>query len=70
MGKIDQIAQERGETADTLIPRTIHEEGSVHNAAVALGVYPNAIRYWLKKHGRAVRRKTVTEVYELDKSHG
>jgi hypothetical protein len=69
LAKLAQLAASAGEPLETYIPRLIAEEGSIHKAAVRAGVYPSAIRYWLKKNNRAVRRKTYTEVYVLDGSH-
>jgi hypothetical protein len=40
-----------GEPLDKLIPRLLDEEGTVHGAAVRLGVYPNAIRQWARREG-------------------
>lgn len=60
MGKIDAIAQERGEAAEEFIPRLIREHGSIHKAAIALGVYPNAIRHWMGKNNfRLVVRRSI-----------
>lgn len=60
MAKLEQIASDAGESLETLIPRVIRETGSVHKAAIVLGVYPNAIRHWLDKNKlRLVIRRTV-----------
>jgi hypothetical protein len=59
--KLKDIADELGEPLETLIPRIVQEEGAVHRAAVRLGVAPNSINNWLKKHGyRPVTTMTVT----------
>lgn len=50
---LEQQARARfgGEPLDTLIPRLLSQEGTIHLTAVALGVYPNAIRHWCKSNG-------------------
>jgi len=50
-GKLAAIAQERGETIATLVPRTVIEQGSVLAAAASLGVAPNTLRYHLTRMG-------------------
>lgn len=60
MAKLEQIASDAGEPLETLIPRVIREQGSVHKAAIVLGVYPNAIRHWLEKNKlRLVVHRTI-----------
>jgi transcriptional regulator with GAF, ATPase, and Fis domain len=53
-----------GETPETLVPRTVREEGSVYGAAVKLGVSRNTIAYWLKKMGIKVETQRVTTIEE------
>jgi len=62
-GRLELIACQRGEPLDVLIPRLLDEHNHIaFQVAVELGVYPNTILYWLKKHnyqyegGRWVKR--------------
>lgn len=48
--KLEKAAQKHREPLETLIPRMVAEEGSIHKAAVRLGVYPNSIRHWMKSN--------------------
>ncbi len=50
-GKLIEIARERGEPLEKLIPRLLGELKKPHHVAVALGVYDNTIFYWLRRHG-------------------
>jgi len=66
-GKLAAIAQERGETIATLVPRTVIEQGSVLAAAAYLGVAPNTLRYHLTRLGyKPTVRSSV--VWELDET--
>lgn len=59
--RLKNIAQDYNEPLEVLIPRMITEEGSIHKAAIRLGVYPNAIQYWMKKNGyRLVTQQVAT----------
>jgi len=50
-GRLEVIACQRGEKLDTLIPRLLEKHSHIlYQVAVELGVYPNTIMYWLKKH--------------------
>lgn len=59
-GKLLKIAEQIGEPIDTLVPRMVEEEGSVHRAAYRLNVAPNTIIYWMRKLGFRADTKTVT----------
>ena len=58
--RLKEIAAKLGETPETLVPRTVREEGSIYGAAVKLGVSRNTIGYWLKKMGIKVETQRVT----------
>lgn len=57
--KLRKIEEKYGEPLDTLIPRLIKEHGSVFNAAIVLGVYPNTIYNWQKKRVRKASSPSV-----------
>jgi len=61
---LQQIAEERGEELHILIPRVIAKEGSIHKAAVALGVYPNTIHNWLRTNKLRVVKVQNAKVIE------
>lgn len=50
-GRLADIAKERGETIDSLVPRIVAESGSIRAAATELGVADNTIRHHLKRLG-------------------
>lgn len=51
-GNMARQAQERyGEDLDTLMPRLLKEYRTEYRIAVALGVYPFAVRAWLLRRG-------------------
>jgi uncharacterized protein YpmB len=54
-GKIKRIADERGVSPSELVAQAIAEHGSEFKAAIALGVYPNALR-WYREAKVTVRR--------------
>lgn len=54
-GKIIEMAKAEGKTPEAFISEKYAERKSVFGVAWALGVYPNAVRYWLKKAKRTRR---------------
>lgn len=62
MGKIERAAAAAGETAETYIPRIIEEEGTVHKAAIRIGVYPNTINFWLRRNNMRLVTERVAHV--------
>lgn len=65
ISKLQAVAAERGISVDELVFRTVEETGSVYKAAVALDVYPNAIRQRMRKMGyKPERRSAVIWVKE------
>lgn len=50
-GRLADIACERGESIDSLVPRIVAESGSIRAAATQLGVADNTIRHHLKRLG-------------------
>lgn len=65
MGKLERAAEAAGEPVDAFIERMIAEEGTIHKAAVRLGVYPNTIKAWLERNNmRIVTRRVVEPVGE------
>jgi len=66
--RLKEIAIERGVTIETLIPRTVSEEGSVYGAAVKLGVSRNTVSYWLKKMNIKVETNRVTTLEHQPKA--
>lgn len=63
MGKLEEAARAAGEPVETFIPRIVEEEGTVFNAAVRLGVYPNTIKNWMKRNNyQLVLKRTVEKV--------
>jgi len=61
---LKEAAKEKGETPETLVPKAVKEHGSIAAAAVALGVSPTTIRYWLKKLKIKVETRRVTTFAE------
>jgi hypothetical protein len=61
-GKLKQIADERNEPLEVIVPRQIEKAGSIFQAAVDLGVQPNALQQWLKRHGLKVVTRQVASV--------
>lgn len=59
-------ARQIGEPLESLIPRLIEEEGSIYRAALALGVTPNSIQYWLRKNNLAVETRQAAQVVERE----
>jgi hypothetical protein len=49
--KIRDIAKDRGETEEQIIGALMRELGTPYKVAVELGLYANAVRNWLLKHG-------------------
>ena len=66
--RLKEIATKLGETPETLVPRTVREEGTVYGAAVKLGVSRNTISYWIKKMGMKVETNRVTTLEEMPKA--
>lgn len=64
--RLKTIERERGEPLEALIPRLIKEEGTVFGAAVALGVHPNTISYWLRKNNLTVETRQTAQVVERE----
>lgn len=62
--RLKEIASQRGETPETLVPRTVREAGSVYGAAVKLGVSRTTISYWLKKLGIKVETQRIATFEE------
>lgn len=62
--RLKEIALERGETPETLVPKTVREEGSIYGAAVKLGVSRTTIAYWLKKMGIKVETQRIATFEE------
>lgn len=50
-GTLNRIAQEHGESLETLIPRLLREHKTVVKVAAHLDVYPHTIQNWLKRNG-------------------
>lgn len=51
-GRMQKNAQERyQQELSDVIPELLKTERTPYRIAVALGVYPGAVRYWLQKNG-------------------
>ena len=51
-GALEKQCQERyGESAKIVVPWLLESSFTPFRVAIALGVYPNTIRYWLSTHG-------------------
>lgn len=61
MGKIERAAAAAGEPTDAFLARVIQEEGTIHKAAVRLGVYPNTIKAWLERNKLQIVTRRVIE---------
>jgi hypothetical protein len=59
---LEKLAQERNVTVATLISQTIQEQGSIFRAAIALGVAPNSIQSWMKRHGYQLKTTAKIEL--------
>lgn len=67
--KIQTAAKARGVSIKELLVTTVAKEGTIFNAAHALGVHPNAVHYQMKRHGLiSVRSQGRTELMELQAS--
>lgn len=51
VSKLDRKAKRQGLTVPELCQNTLVKEGTLHKAAVALGVYDGTIRYHVRKLG-------------------
>jgi hypothetical protein len=60
MGVISEMAALKRLSTIDFVKAAIEEHGSVPKAAAALGVNPEAIKYWLRKYNlRVVSRRVV-----------
>lgn len=57
---LSKIAREQDTTPLEVVKHAIQKTGSIHGAALRLGVNPNSVRYHLKRAGLTV--KTVVTV--------
>ena len=65
-GKLTRIAAERGQSVGEIIARALAENGSVQQAAGALGVAPNALHCWIKANGYQVKRVVRAELVKQE----
>lgn len=49
--RLYEIAVEMGINREEVIPQAIRQHGTVYKAAIALGVYPRTVYYWLETNG-------------------
>lgn len=59
---LKKTAEQFNEPLETLIPRIVREEGSITKAAHRLGVYPNALQYWMRTNGYRLITRQVADV--------
>lgn len=58
---LEKLAKERNVTIANLISQTVAEQGSIFRAAVTLGVAPNSIQSWMKRHGYQLKTTSTIE---------
>ena len=67
---LDQRAQRIfGKPAEEVILQMLHDGASIHEVALRLEAFPNAIRYWLKVNGYRVQAKRVNVLEKVGADH-
>lgn len=63
-GRLTRQADEDNRTALDMVKEAIAQTGSIHAAALRLGVNPNTVRYHLKRAGLTVKTVTTVQIEE------
>lgn len=66
---LEHVATALGENLAELLPRVVEEEGSIHKAAVRLGVWPNSIRNWMSNNGYQLKSRRIARLEKTEAKH-
>lgn len=58
-----------GKPTSEVIPQLLNDGKTVHEVAVRLEAFPNAIRYWLKTNGYRFESKRVNVLVKVEPDH-
>lgn len=64
MGKIAKQAEAKSTSERELIIEALNQAGSVHGAALLLGIYPQAVNNFMRKYKLSLKREVVAQVIE------